>query len=87
MNETAIILTSCLKCGNEIKIQQVWTPGGMNDYGGWVIECGKCSTKMHIRIGRDVNDSNMISGGKKLDSYDDEIGNQTEVLGKYCIKE
>jgi hypothetical protein len=87
MYESAYIETTCDNCDNKIEINQIWTPGGVNDRGGWVVECEKCSKKLHVRIGRDVNDSQMISGGKKIDSYDDELKNKDQILSSHDISE
>jgi len=65
--ETATLTIPCPKCKSKIIINQRWTPGGMNDYGSFKIECGKCSHKFVAEIGRDVNDSDIISGGKILE--------------------
>lgn len=41
-----IISTLCPKCNSKIVVQKNWTPGGMNDYGGYVLECIKCLYKL-----------------------------------------
>ena len=87
MYDSAFLCVNCPTCKNEIKINNVWTPGGVNDYGGWVVECNNCSTKSHVRIGRDVRVSEMISGAKLIDQYDDELGNKEEILSKYGLKD
>ena len=86
--ETATIHAKCTAtpdCVGLFEIEQVWEAGGVNDRGGWVVECAVCSQPNHVRIGRDVNDSRMVSGGKKLDAYDDELGDKGEVLKRHGL--
>lgn len=55
MTEIATHIDKCSKCRGEILIDCIWEPGGMNDYGGSIIQCEACGTVGDIDIGRDVN--------------------------------
>ncbi len=74
------------RCKQQIQIAKNWTPGGMNDYGGFVLRCNSCGTISSIHVGRDVNDSEITSGAAILDRYDDEVGNKAVVLQRHGIK-
>ncbi len=83
--ESAVVSTNCDKCGNTIEINKLWTPGGVNDYGGYVLQCEKCGYIFHLHLGRDINDSSVRKGAKVLATYDDEVGNQQEILKQYGL--
>ena len=70
--EESIIDLVCPNCGNRIIIKQVWYPGGINDYGSFVLECDKCQKTIKFHIGRDVDASSVISGAKLINkTYED----------------
>jgi hypothetical protein len=46
------------------------------NYGGWVLKCKKCACTFAFNLGRDIMDSNVVSGAEIIDSYDDELENQ-----------
>ena len=50
--ERASVLAKCPECGNDILIDQVWYPGGANDYGSFEVECLKCKHHFDIYVGR-----------------------------------
>ena len=60
--EEEILIKKCPKCGNTIIINQVWIPGGCNDYGSFEVECLKCKQRFDMYIGRDVDESSIESG-------------------------
>lgn len=80
--ETSTSFFKCINsdCDNEFKANIVKHKGGVNDYGWWAIECKKCSEIFSNYIGRDVNDSNLASGGKILKRYDKEFYSEDEVI-------
>jgi len=67
------------KCDNEFHAHIVEHKGGINDYGWWIVQCEKCSEIFDVYIGRDVNDSELQSGGQILDRFDKEVYSETEV--------
>lgn len=69
----ATITSKCPACGNSIEIENRWTPGGVNDYGGYILQCIKCSHIFALHVCRDINDSRVVSGAKQIDQYDDEL--------------
>jgi len=83
--ETAEARTKCPGCDNDVVIERNWTPGGVNDSGGYVLQCEKCNHIFAFHLGKDINDSRVLRGAKKLDTYDDELGNKDTVLGKYGL--
>lgn len=85
-DERATQYGSCPNCGQQIIIDQLWTAGGVNDYGGYVLQCAKCKTVFAHQLGRDIMDSRVVSGATVLATYDDEVGNEADVLGRYGLK-
>lgn len=75
------------ECGQTVIINQRWAVGEMNDYGGYVLECTKCRTKYHYYLGRDINDSAVVSGAKVLDKYDRHLADKAEVLRRYGLSD
>ena len=71
--ETAEARTKCPGCDNDVVIERNWTPGGINDSGGYVLQCEKCNHIFAFHLGKDINDSRVLRGAKKLDTYDDEL--------------
>lgn len=43
-----IVITECPGCSNKVEINKIWAKGGMNDYGGYAPQCGKCDEKVHL---------------------------------------
>ena len=84
---TSYIRCANKACENTIEIALSWTPGGMNDYGGFILQCGKCSTVFPQYIGRDISDSRVQAGGKSLDSWDKGVpGHQEQVYERHGFK-
>lgn len=83
--DVATVTSKCPHCSNGVEISQIWTPGGMNDYGGYVLECLKCHKAFELYLGRDINDSRVNEGARVLDTYDKELGDRTDVLAKYGL--
>lgn len=82
---SAVVSTKCDSCGNVIEIDQYWTAGGVNDYGGYVLQCKKCQHIFHLHLGRDIADSQVRKGAIVLDTYNDEVGNMQEILQKHGL--
>lgn len=70
----------CKNCRAQIVIQQNWTAGGINDYGGYILQCTACKQVLHFRLGRDVNDSRVVSGATVLAAYDEAVEGERESL-------
>jgi len=79
--ETASLTFKCPNkdCKNEFHAHIVEHRGGVNDYGWWIIKCNSCQTIFDTYIGRDVNDSSLISGGSILERLDKEVQNEEDV--------
>lgn len=54
----------CPGCSQKIVINQVWYPGGVNDYGSFILECNKCKHIFEVNVGRDVDASSVEDGAK-----------------------
>lgn len=85
MRSHVYLINKCSECNNSIEVKQIWTPGRYNGYGGWIVECDKSSSIFHVRVGRDINDSQIISGAKIIDRYNDEIGDKEDKFSEYDI--
>lgn len=84
----ATVSLKCPKCENTIIIDQAWTPGGLNDYGGFVLQCEACDHIFDCYLGRDIQMSHVESGAKALDTYDNDVeGDRTSTLAKYGLEE
>lgn len=85
--EAAQLTAQCGKCTHPIEVLQRWTPGGINDYGGYVLACENCGHIFHLRLGRDINDSKVMHGAKVLETYDDEVEDKAAVLARFGLTE
>ncbi len=65
--ERAIRIIKCPKCGNEIIVNQVWYPGGCNDYGSFILECNNCKNVFDFYLGRDLDASSVVQGAILID--------------------
>lgn len=72
------------KCDNIITIQQNWTAGDMNDYGGFILECTTCHTIFDFYVGRDIDASRVLAGAKKLADYNKDVEGDRESARKRC---
>ncbi len=66
--ERSMMITKCPSCSNKIIINKVWYPGGLNDYGSFVVECNNCKHVFDIYVGRDVDASSVESGAKIIET-------------------
>jgi hypothetical protein len=88
MPDSATVVGECPDCRNEVEVTQVWEPGGVNDYGGFILECAKCRQRFPFHVGRDIDMSSVAKGARVLDKYDDGIvGDREEALKRHGIKE
>jgi hypothetical protein len=74
MTELSTMNFECInsKCDNKFQARIIEHKGGMNDYGSWIVKCKKCNEIFDVYIGRDVNESSLVSGGRVLGKYDKE---------------
>jgi len=66
-------------CNASFEAHMVEYPGGVNDYGWWIIQCDICREIFSEYVGRDVNDSRLSSGGKILVRMDRDVCSEEEV--------
>ena len=79
------LLGSCPNCSNSIEAVQVWTPGGINDKGGWILACDQCGAKFDFYVGKDISDSRLVSGAKVVETYDVEVEERESVLKRHGL--
>ena len=82
--EHATLTVGCTTpgCQGEFVVDKTWTPGGVNDYGGWIIQCAICTHPNDVEVGRDVNDSRLVSGGRILSSWDRDMDDRNDERAK-----
>lgn len=74
-------------CGANINISVGRVPGGVNDPGGWILQCERCKTKFPYPVKNPFDYSSVKSGAEILDKWDDEAGDKEAVWGKWGLKD
>jgi hypothetical protein len=74
-------------CQKPINISVGRWPGGVNDSGGWVLKCSTCDYVFSVNVKNPDDASSVSSGATILDSWDDEIENQAEILTKHGVSD
>jgi len=74
-------------CGQRIRVSIGRWPGGINDRGGFVVECGKCHKKSHIAVSNPNGASSVMSGGRVVATWDDDMGDKDDVLAAHGLTE
>lgn len=72
-------------CGQRIHVSVGRFPGGVNDRGGFIIECEACGTEAYMRVSNPDDASRVVSGGKRAASWDDEIEDMDDVLAAHGL--
>ncbi len=86
MTDSATILAKCPHCGNAIKVWRVWGPDGVNETGGFALECDQCQRHFQLEVGRDIQISRVVKGARVLDTFDDNLaGDKEKVLERHGI--
>lgn len=67
-------------CGERIHVSVGRFPGGENDRGGFIIMCDGCGTKSFMRVPNPHDASRVVSGGKVVAVWDDDLENMGDVL-------
>jgi hypothetical protein len=67
-------------CGQSIHVSVGRFAGGFNDSGGFIIKCEACGTEAYMRVSNPDDASRVVSGGKRVASWDDEIDDMDDVL-------
>lgn len=68
------------ECGERIQVSIGRFIGGMNDRGGFVISCDGCGTKSFMAVANPSDASRVVSGGKVVAVWDDDLENMHDVL-------
>lgn len=82
MSENETTITRCSHCGNELRILSSYEPGGVNDYGGVIVDCFACSTMNDVYIGRDYTTARVIAGGRHVGAYDRDVDGDRNLTRK-----
>lgn len=83
----AVLNGKCPACHHSVVVCVRWVPGGAKGYGGFIVECDDCGTNYDLRIGRDVNRSEVVYGAQLVGSYDEYVlGQRNEVRAKFGVK-
>lgn len=78
----------CPKCQHLISISVGRFRGGINDRGGWIVQCGSCQTTFPYHVINPDDASRILDGGKVLASWDDDVpGNYDDTLAQYGLKD
>lgn len=83
------VLVKCPNTGCQANIQLSIgkVPAGVNDRGGWILECENCKTKFPYPVKNPDDYSSVDFGARILNSWDDEIaGNKEEKLKEYGLE-
>ncbi|OHV82567.1 hypothetical protein [Rhizobium sp. LCM 4573] len=67
-------------CGQAIHVSIGRWPGGVNDRGGFVIECDECGSRSYIQVSNPNDASSVTSGGRLVARWDDDIDELNDVL-------
>lgn len=85
--KTVVVKCTNPTCQTNIQLSIGKVPFGINDSGGWVLECNSCQTKFPYKVKNPTDYSSVDSGAKILDSWDNEIENsKAEVLKKHNLE-
>ncbi len=77
-----MIIKKCPNCKNNIQLNEVRFPGGVNDRGGIVFFCQKCNQSLYLTISN-PSESTVNNGGYEVDCWDNEIETQHSFLSQY----
>jgi hypothetical protein len=79
--EMKYTVQKCKYCNNNIKIDVIDFPID-NDFGGIIIECGKCNNNSFLNI-KNPSEAHVSKGGNKVEYWDHDITTDKEILDKY----
>lgn len=74
-------IIQCGWCKNNIRLNIVHFSGGINDHGGMIVECEKCNKNSYYQC-ENPAESDIVLGGRKIDSWDNEIEDQDDFVKK-----
>ena len=72
-HQTKIAICPNKKCATPIKISEGRYMGGINDKGGFVIECEKCKKIFPFNVQNPYDLARVVENGKELDKWYDEM--------------
>jgi hypothetical protein len=81
----SVMLAKCPGCGARIDISVGRWPGGVNDYGGFVLQCQSCKKKLFTNIQNPDDASSVTGGATVLETWDDEMGEKAVVLAAHNL--
>lgn len=85
--KTVIVKCPNTTCQTNIQLSIGKVPFGINDSGGWILECEECRTKFPYKVKNPDDYSSVQSGAKILGSWDNEVpDSKAEILKKYNLE-
>lgn len=84
---TVVVKCQNPSCKANIHISVGKDPGGVNDYGGWILECKNCQTKFPYDVKNPIDYSTIENGAVILDAWDNDIpDSKKELLKEYGLE-
>jgi hypothetical protein len=85
---TVVVKCPNTNCKANIKLSIGKVPGGVNDSGGWILECEKCHNTFPYPVKNPDDYSSVDHGATILDSWDNEIpGDKQDVIKKHNLED
>ncbi|GAA0524800.1 hypothetical protein [Chitinophaga japonensis] len=87
IHNTVVVKCPNPSCKANIQLSVGKVPGGVNDSGGWILECERCKTKFPYSVKNPDDYSSVEKGAKILDTWDNDIpDSKKEVLKKHGLE-
>lgn len=74
-------------CQNAVQISVGRWPGGVHDYGGWILKCTRCGQVFPLKVKNPDGPSRVASGATVLANWDDEKGDRAEAFAAHGISD
>lgn len=78
-------IAKCPNCGANINLKVGRYRGGVNDSGGWILNCHACASLFPLEVKNPDDASSVLSGATVIDSWDDEINNRAYTFAKHGV--
>ncbi|TXC72119.1 hypothetical protein FSB78_15065 [Sphingomonas ginsenosidivorax] len=78
-------ICSKIGCEQSIHVSIGRWPGGINDRGGFVIECANCGHQSYIPVSNPDDASSVTSGGRIVATWDNDIQSLSDVLDAHGL--
>ncbi|MGN2375617.1 hypothetical protein ACTFAO_18290 [Sphingobacterium spiritivorum] len=85
-HRTEVVKCPNPSCKGNIQLSIGKVPGGVNDSGGWILQCDNCGTKFPYEVKNPDDYSSVKSGATILDSWDNDVPeSKIRVLKKHDL--